>query len=1294
MALSALSASAARVSATVAESAVRGFAATAGHLVPGLGSFPREVRGHVASDGSGFYSARMSGGGTVFISGDDDFEPVIAFTSVDVDYERLDPGSPLRMLLDRDQRERRVSSAAGEKWRRLLSAGGSVPVYPSLLSVVRFSEGLSCPGDVRVPALVETQWNQSDAGGSRCYNYYTPGNSVCGCVATAMSQVMRLHRWPDADHPVSADVFACRYDSAVTNLTMQGGVYDWSLMPAGTAGDPIADEAQRREIGRLTSDAGISVEMSYTRSSSAAYGLTTVDSFMDVWHYGQATILFDYADDGYGYIDGVHGDARRREVLQKVMFSNFDNGCPVMLGISGNGGHCIVADGYGFEGDVDYVHLNMGWSGSYDLWYNLPRIGAGFQFDSVLEVVYNVFPTNGVECAALSGRVLDEGSRGVAAAHVTIRRRGTSEVVAEVESSSSGVYGAILPGEAGYDITVVSSDLSMTGTAVNVTLASPVVYEFEDEDAGLYCSRMALPDEEAGNRWGVDIVLKSGVRVTPTNFYVSASSGVDAPDRGTSAAPYATIQYAITNGQLLVAGDVFNVLPGTYYGCVETPETPVTIVSTDGPEATVIDGEGWDCCYYGGANLENVISGFTITNGAYYGGVFGGVASNCVIVACENSADDAGFGGGVYGAELYDCVLHNNEAYYGGGAASCTLVNCTVYDNWAYYAGGGVDYDCVVTNSIVWRNRVTNDDVIENWERYIDNAGVYCPSLSYSCTYPDGFNDLGGNITNDPMCVSFDIDDWRLRIGSPCAGSDSRSMNMGAWQGDPIVGYVISARVNGRGAVNPWSQFVLVGEDAKFNAVGDHPFLGFETNGVMASLDREYTWPNVRADGTLTANFGVTNYFIDVSIGDDANDGFSWEAPFKSIYAVTQKAGRGDKVKVGPGVYEGCDWCVYGVEVESTDGASATIVDGGGTNRCVYADEMVYRGFTFRNGNAWVDYGGGALYGAFVDCVFSNCTAAYGGAAAGSVMTNCLVVGNRAESYRSHGRNIGGYGGGVYESVLVNCTVADNTAYRYGGGAYLHSQGEARNSIICGNMSESGSSYGNDVYGNHYWTMSNSLSDVDAKYRDAVHGDYRILPSSPAVDAGSIDFVSVNRDLAGTNRIWGASVDIGCYEYHLPPCVTDPTDIGVAAALEREGYRGEYAAAVSATKDYAYLVEWVRDHGLTASDLNASSTGFISPALNADGLLELDPTNIVVQTFAPSADGCWNLVLTLPGYDGAKINAPLFGASIGVVGSELLNGVYSADGLDFVVTPKPTNVELKVSLPESVTNYFLKATVR
>ena len=1300
VALSTFPASAARVSIADVESAVRAFAANARHLVREIGSFPHEVREHAASGGLRFYSARMVGGGTVFLSGDDDFEPVIAFTSSDVDYDHLDQGSPLRALLDGDPRARRISVSAREKWRRLMSVGDSIPVYPSLLSVVRLSAGISEPVDIRVPALVETQWNQSAAGDKMCFNLYTPGNSVCGCVATAMSQVMRYHRWPDAYHPVSADAFVCGYNSVATNLTMQGGVYDWSLMPAGTTEDPIVTEEQRREIGRLTSDAGISVEMAYTKDDSGAYGMMAVDSLMDVWHYGQATLLDDYAEDGCGYIDGVRGDTNRREVLQKVLFSNFDNGCPVMLGISGNGGHCIVADGYGFENDVDYVHLNMGWSGSYDLWYNLPSIGSGYRFSSVQEAVYNVFPTNGLESAALSGRVLNVDSNGVSSAKVTIRRAGTSEIVAEIESSPSGVYGAILPGATEYDITAVSSDLSMTGEVFKVALASPEVYDYEDE-SGLHCSRMVFSYEEVGNRWGVDIVLgiDARARTTPTNFYVSASSGVDAPDRGTFAAPYATIQYAITNGQPLASGDVIHVLPGTYYGCVESPSTSVSIVSTDGPEVTLIDGEGRDCCYYGEANPDNLLSGFTITNGAYYGGICIGTATNCVIVGCASGSDVRyGYGGGASSASLYGCVIHNNEADYGGGAAGCVLVNCTVYDNWAYFAGGGVDCDCAVTNSIVWRNWADVDDLVENWERN-ESLGswgsvVKCPSFTCSCTFPDGFEDLGGNITNDPMCVSFDVDDWRLRIGSPCAGAGLWGLNMGAWQGDPLPGYVISAEVNGRGSVLPRSRFVLEGEDAVFTASGDHPFLGMETNGVLASVERLFVWRNVRADGLLTACFGVTNYCVDAAVGDDGNDGLSWAAPLKTIFGMVQKAGRGDRAAFRPGVYDGCEWCVYGVEAESTDGPSVTIIDGGGTNRCVYADEMVYRGFTFRNGNAWVDYGGGALYGAFVDCVFSNCTAAYGGAAAGSVMTNCLVVGNRAESYQSNGRNIGGYGGGVYESVLVNCTVADNTAYRYGGGAYLHSQGEARNSIICGNMSESGSSYGNDVYGNHYWTMSNSLSDVDAKFRDAANGDYRILPSSLAVDAGSIDFVSVNCDLAGTNRTWGAAVDIGCYEYHLPPCVTDPTDIGVAAALAAEGYCGEYSAAVTEPKDYAYLIEWARDHGLAASDLNTSPTGFISPALNADGLLDLDPTNLVVKSFVPLSGNGWNLLLTMPGYEIAKVNIPLLKAAIGLIGSGTLDGVYSADGLDITVTPAMDDVEIKIAIPEASPDYFLKVTIR
>ena len=1240
---------AARMSADDAADVARAFSRSGSRLGSRFAGEVAQTRRHLVRDGVPFYSVRMRDRGTVFVS--EEGGPVVAFTSSSVDFDSLEKESPLRVLLERDAKVRANLAALG--------INDSSPYYSD------HTNRLSAVDDIRVAPLVKSKWNQGSAGGHYCFNYYTPNHYVCGCTATAIAQLMRFYEYPV--DPIPSVAKQCYVDGSGEVLRTQGGVYEWSKMTLEPKSGNYSDESWAA-IGKLTSDIGIALESDYRSGGTGANPDAAASVLVSEFGYPNAVMYrsddvyyeaFGYKNDGDGLVRsdlGLHNRANR----QNMICANLDAGRPVMLGIYGysvghvgtntySAGHAIVGDGYGYcdvGGEkVPYLHLNLGWGGADDAWYNVPEIctaetgavagDSGFDFTVFYGCVGNIF-TDRTGGEIVSGRVLDVNGAPVESAEVTIEGVGTTV------TGENGVYAFIVSANTKNDVS--ASFGSVTGivdVTTGITTASSV-----------------------GNRWGVDIVLgiDARARTNPTNFYVSASSGVDAPDRGTSAAPYATIQYAITNGQLLVAGDVFNVLPGTYYGCVETPEIPVSIVSTDGPEATVIDGEGWDCCYFGGANPQNVISGFTITNGAYCGGILGGVASNCVIVSCfSGDSQNYGYGGGAYDAYLYDCVLHNNESDFGGGAANCVLVNCTVYDNWASSAGGGVDCDCIVTNSIVWRNRVTNDDVIENWERFEQRSWsgsvVFLSSFAFSCTFPEGFDDLGGNITNDPMCVSFDIDDWRLRAGSPCAGADSRGMNMGAWQGDPLVGYVITAEVEGRGSVTPWSQFVLAGEDAKFNAVGDHPFLGFETNGVTASLDREYIWTDVRSDGTLTAKFGPTNYCIDVSVGNDDNDGFSWDTPFRSIYAMTRKAGRGDKVKVRPGVYECCDWCVYGVEVESTDGASATVIDGGGTNRCIYADEMIYRGFTFVNGSVPRGYGGGVLGGTFVDCVISNCTAAAGGGASDAVLTNCLVVGCNAVAYRSGWNWYGGFGAGAYASELCNCTLFNNGV------------------DSCSALNE-------------------VITDDPSHFRDVANGDFRLRPSSSFVDAGDPAYVSVDHDLAGTNRVWGDSVDCGCYEYHLPESVTDPTGIGVAAALEREGYRGEYAAAVSATKDYAYLVEWVRDHGLTASDLNASSTGFISPALNADGLLELDPTNIVLQSFAPSADGCWNLVLTLPGYDGAKINAPLFGASIGVIGSEILNGVYSADGLDFVVTPKPTNVVLKVSLPESVTNYFLKATVR
>lgn len=1237
---------------------------------------------HVVRNGSPFYSVRMHDEGTVFVAESDG--RVIAFTTNSVDFASLDEQSPMRALLERDSIVRANIAA--------LTANNQSPYYSN------HANRIDSVDDVRVAPLVKSMWSQSSAGGHNCYNYCTPKNYYCGCTATALAQIMRFFEYPISSVP--SVTRECYVDNVSTNLTTQGGIYEWSKMTLVPNDEPYSEESWSA-IGKLTSDVGIVLGSSYASGGTGVDPDIVERAFTDVFGYADAIrfssddVFTEGSEQGVVEADvGLHNRLNR----QNTIGANLDAGLPVMLGIYGYktgrvgddnawAGHAVVGDGYGYcdvNGEkVPYVHLNLGWAGADDAWYNVPEIctsqtGAtvadgSYDFTVFYSCVCNIFTNKTGEI--VSGRVLTQDGMPVIGAEVFVEN-GTHSTV----SNEKGIYSFVLPSNS--RVTIAAASAGVTGR-VDVVLG-----------------RSTTPSA-TGNRWGQDVVLDG--RLSPTNFYVSAATGEDTRGHGSFDLPYATIQYAVTNGVKFVSGDIIYVLPGLYHGTVETPKESVSIISTDGPDTTIIDGDGLDCCYCGSDNVDNLFAGFTLTNGYNNGGVFEGAVSNCIICMCTSLSQYGG--GGAFGARIYDSVLYGNQAYYGGGAASSTLVGCTVYDNWANDAGGGVDCNCAVTNSIIWRNTAGRNDEPDNYEMIYNYRfhQYVTPSFAYCCTTPDGFADLGGNTTNDPCFVSLDIDDWRLRAGSPCLGTAHGGGNMGAWQGEGLVGHYITVELDGRGTVTPWGAFVLEGDNASFAAIGDHPFLGFATNGVFATASRNYIWPDVRADGTLSATFGKTNYYVNAVIGNDDNDGFSTSTPLKTIYRMVQRAGRGDKAYISPGVYEGCNWCVRGVEVVSTDGPHVTIVDGDCQSRCLYGEGMIYRGFTLRNGRAETSYGAGAYGGTYVDCIISNCTAALGGGVAYASLTNCLVVGNSAQRYRSGMQWRGGSGGGAYECELVNCTLAGNSAYYYGGGAFLHESGSAVNTIVASNTSTSGSDYGNDAYGNAYWTMVNSLSDVDAKFRDAPHGDYRIKPTSPAFDAGSLDVALPDNDLAGAGRLWGKSVDVGCYEYHLtdsswvdPNVCTNDTDATVTdkviAAAKCEGFSNAISESLVTLADYAYLLEWAGEHNVSRAVQNASPTGIISAALGADGLLELTPEDIMITEFKLSS-AKWDLSVNLPGYEKGATNTSLLRAAIGLIGSETVDGEYSESGLSYIVNPSTTGADISL-VPPSNTNFFLRAVIR
>ena len=364
--------------------------------------------------------------------------------------------------------------------------------------------GVGAVSDVRVAPLVETRWDQEDVAGRPLYNLHTPEHWCCGCVATALAQVMRFHRWPAA--AVAPQTIGCWTNGVAVNLTLLGGAYDWDAMPADPG--PSVSDAEREAIGRLCFDAGVSVRMHYAPDGAATIGTFSFEPLKTIFGYASAE----------GYIPS--GSLSAAEIRKSIL-ANLDAGCPVVLAIAASGsggrdaGHSIVADGYGYEDGTLWCHLNLGWSGAYDLWYALPDIPAGnYAFSVVDGVVYNVFPEETGDL--VTGRVTDPGGRPLAGATVTAAIRyakttswGTTWKdggTVTATTSANGIYA--IHALAGKTCSVTLSatyGASSSSNAVASTEASVSPSNLQWGSGYYYLPSSGLA---IGNSWGNDLVVE------------------------------------------------------------------------------------------------------------------------------------------------------------------------------------------------------------------------------------------------------------------------------------------------------------------------------------------------------------------------------------------------------------------------------------------------------------------------------------------------------------------------------------------------------------------------------------------------------------------------------------------------------------------------------------------------------------------------------------------------------------------------------------------------------------------
>lgn len=197
------------------------------------------------------------------------------------------------------------------------------------------------------PLLKEINWNQSPH-----YNALCPALTPVGCVATALSQIMRYWKYPERGE--GTHTYRTSLDGNPLILTADyDHPLDWDAMPEKPLRRPNA------EIARLCYEVAVGVNMSFGHLASGAMGTEVVPLVKNHYKYSKSA-------------QWVWRGKKPAAEWAQLVRTELDQGRPVFyVGTGAKDGHAFVCDGYD---DTNYFHFNWGWGGMSNGWFVLDNL--------------------------------------------------------------------------------------------------------------------------------------------------------------------------------------------------------------------------------------------------------------------------------------------------------------------------------------------------------------------------------------------------------------------------------------------------------------------------------------------------------------------------------------------------------------------------------------------------------------------------------------------------------------------------------------------------------------------------------------------------------------------------------------------------------------------------------------------------------------------------------------------------------------------------------------------------------
>ena len=298
-----------------------------------------------------YYVFQAAGGkGFVIVAGDDRARQVLAYGDSPIDVDNLPDN--VKWLLDQYK----------EQMEYLFAHPDARPSTAPVLGEAS-----------TVPQLLTTQWGQRTPYRDQCPQ--VDGKPcVTGCVATSMAQVMNYWKYPSTLPDVPA------YTTATLKLSipaLPATDVAWDLM-LDTYKEGAYTEEQGAAVALLMRYCGQACKMDYTLGNSGAFEIDQLRAFQRFGYNPKLSFLQRvYFTD---------------EEWHAMLLDDLLAGHPVPYsGSTGYSSHSFVIDGY----DGGKYHVNWGWDGAYDGYFELEAInGGGYKPNKAQSMLHGVCPAS------------------------------------------------------------------------------------------------------------------------------------------------------------------------------------------------------------------------------------------------------------------------------------------------------------------------------------------------------------------------------------------------------------------------------------------------------------------------------------------------------------------------------------------------------------------------------------------------------------------------------------------------------------------------------------------------------------------------------------------------------------------------------------------------------------------------------------------------------------------------------------------------------------------------------------